>query len=38
VAEIAHLEARVPSGPGSIGVGLVVIGGVLAMFALIGHA
>ena len=38
MADIAHMEARVPSGPGSIGVGLAVIFGVLAMVALIGHA
>lgn len=37
VAEIAHLEARVPSGPGSIGMGAVVIGSVAAMLVLLGH-
>ena len=37
IAEIAHLEARVPSGPRSIGIGVVVIGGFVAMLALIGQ-
>jgi hypothetical protein len=38
VAEIASVDARVPSGPGSIGVGALIIGGVLGLIALIGHA
>jgi hypothetical protein len=37
VAEIAHLEARVPSGSGSIGTGLAVIGGVAVVLVLLGH-
>jgi hypothetical protein len=37
-ADIARLEARVPSGPGSIGVGALVVGGVVGLVALIGHA
>jgi hypothetical protein len=38
IAEIAHLEARVPSGPGSIGMAIVVICGLFGLVALIGHA
>jgi hypothetical protein len=38
IAEIAHLEARVPSGPGSIGMGVVVICGFFGLVALIGRA
>lgn len=38
LAEIAHLEARVPSGPGSIGMGVVVLGGFFGLVALIGRA
>ena len=38
LAEIAHLEARVPSGPGSIGVGIVVIAVFFGLWALIGQA
>jgi hypothetical protein len=38
IAEIAHLEARVPSGPRSIGMGVVVIGGFFGLVALIGRA
>ena len=38
LAEIAHLEARVPSGPGSIGVGIVVIAGFFGLLALISQA
>jgi hypothetical protein len=36
--QIAHLEARVPSGPGSIGVAALVIGGVALFFFTLGHA
>lgn len=32
-SRIAHLEARVPSGPGSIGVGALVIGGTFLLLA-----
>ena len=38
LAEIANVDARVPSGSGSIGVGALIIGGVLGLIALIGHA
>ena len=38
LAPIAHLEARVPSGAGSIGVGALVLGGLAALLALIGHS
>jgi hypothetical protein len=38
LAEIAHLEARVPSGPRSIGMGALLIGGLAAALALIGGA
>ena len=38
IAEIANVDARVPSGPGSIGVGALIIGAVLGSIALIGHA
>jgi hypothetical protein len=38
IGEIAHLEARVPSGPRSIGMGIVVASGFVAMLALIGSA
>lgn len=37
LAEIAHLEARVPSGPRSIGAGVVVICGFFGLVALIGR-
>lgn len=36
-AEIAHLEARVPSGFGSVGVALMVLLGLAATLALVGH-
>lgn len=36
--EIAHLEARLPSGVGSIGVAVLVLFGLAATVALIGHA
>ena len=38
LAEVARLEARVPSGPGSIGVGALVVAGVAGLVALVGHA
>ena len=37
IADIAHLEARVPSGPGSIGVGILVLVGFMGVWALIGQ-
>ena len=37
-ADIAHLEARVPSVSGSLGVALIVLVGIGAALALIGHA
>jgi hypothetical protein len=37
LTQIAHLEARVPSGSGSIGVGVAVIAGLAAMLAMIGR-
>ena len=38
VADIAHLEARVPSGPGSIGVGALVVVGFFGALALLTSA
>jgi hypothetical protein len=38
LAAIARLDARVPSGAGSIGVGVLVVAGVAGLVALIGHA
>ena len=37
-SEIAHLEARVPSLSGSLGIAAVILGTVVAVFAVIGHA
>jgi hypothetical protein len=36
--EIAHLEARVPNGAGSIGVAAIVLLGLAAFIGLVGHA
>ena len=38
LAAIARLDARVPSGAGSIGAGVLVVAGVAGLVALIGHA
>lgn len=37
-SRIAHLEARVPSGPGSIGVAVLVVGGLGLFVFAVGHA
>lgn len=37
-SHIAHLEARVPSGPGSLGVAALVLGGVGLLLFTVGHA
>jgi len=38
LAAIARLDARVPSGAGSIGAGVLIVAGVAGLVAVIGHA